>query len=621
MLEKIREGAQGPVVKVILFLIILTFAFTGVSAYLGGSVSDYAAKVNDTEISRAEFDRAYQNQRAMMEQQYGEMFAFLAQDETYMRQLRQSVLENLIEEQLASELAKKLGITQSTASLRDAIVQMPEFQINGQFNNDIYLRALNNAGFTPAMFRDYLSVQMDRVMLMQGAFGSEFALPSEVARMQVLQNELRSGRYATVSASDFMDQVDVTEDEIEQFYFDNQELFEQEEQIRLAYVELNFDDILAGIHVSDSDVRDYYDNNPTAFQSRESRRIAHIMVEFGDDETAARERIDAIYARVQAGEDFAALAASESDDIFSGEEGGDLGVLERGSLDPDLEDAGFALSEQGQVSDVVRSEFGYHIVKLTQFNPPQTTEFAEVAAEIRDNLARVEAEQAYFNLQQELARISFEVDHTLDVVAEELGLEVKTSPWLHPQVGAEGFNQPQLLAQAFSEEVREFGLNSDLIELEQRSLVVRADEYQPARVLDLADVRADIESHLQAQEAEALANAYGESLLAALEAGESVDLAFTEFTNVRRNSTDIPGALRQELFRMVPPSADSTTYSVITLSNGDTAMIALTAVTAGEADPETQERAQRQLEGQYAELAYRALLEALKANAKIERRL
>lgn len=621
MLEKIREGAQGPIVKVILFLIIITFAFTGVSAYLGGSVSDYAAKVNDTEISRAEFDRAYQNQRAMMEQQYGEMFAFLAQDETYMRQLRQSVLENLIEEQLASELAKKLGITQSTASLRDAIVQMPEFQINGQFNNDIYLRALNNAGFTPAMFRDYLAVQMDRVMLMQGAFGSEFALPSEVARMQVLQNELRSGRYATVSASDFMGQVDVTEDEIEQFYFDNQELFEQEEQIRLAYVELSFDDVLARVHVSDSDVRDYYDNNPAAFQSRESRRIAHIMVEFGDSESAARERIDAIYARVQAGEDFATLAATESDDIFSGEEGGDLGVLERGSLDPDLEDAGFALTEQGQVSDVVRSEFGYHIVKLTQFNPPQTTEFAEVAAEIRDNLARVEAEQEYFNLQQELARISFEVDHTLDVVAEELGLEVKTSPWLRPQVGAEGFNQPQLLAQAFSEDVREFGLNSDLIELEQRSLVVRADEYQPARVLDLADVRADIESHLQAQEAEELANAYGESLLAALEAGESVDLAFTEFANVRRNSSDIPGALRQELFRMVPPSADSTTYSVITLSNGDTALIALTAVTAGEADPETQERAQRQLEGQYAELAYRALLEALKANAKIERRL
>ncbi|RUO18602.1 SurA N-terminal domain-containing protein [Aliidiomarina haloalkalitolerans] len=621
MLEKIREGAQGPLVKVLLFLIILTFAFTGVSAYLGGSADDFAAKVNDTEISRAEFDRAYQNQRAMMEQQYGEMFAFLAQDENYMRQLRQSVLENLIEEQLASELAKKIGITQSTAALREAIVQMPEFQINGQFSNDTYLRALTSVGFTPASFRDYLAVQMNRVMLMQGAFGSEFALPSEVAKLQVLQNELRSGRYATVSASDFMGQVDVTDAEIEEFYFDNQELFEQEEQIRLAYVELDFNDVLARINVTEEDVRAYYDNNPAAFQSRESRRIAHIMVEFGDDEAAARERIDAIYARVQAGEDFAELAASESDDFFSGQEGGDLGMLERGSLDPDIEDAGFALSAEGEVSDVVRSEFGYHIVKLTAFNPPQTTEFAEVAGEIRDNLARVEAEQEYFNIQQELARMSFEIDHTLDVVAEELGLEVKTSPWLRPQVGAEGFDQPQLLAQAFSEEVRELGLNSDLIELDQRSLVIRAEEYQPARILDLADVRDDIANHLQAQEAEALANAYGEGLLAALEAGEAVDLEFTEFAGVRRNSTDVPGAMRQELFRMVPPAEGNTTFSVITLSNGDTAVVALTEVTAGTVDPETQDRVQRQLEGQYAELAYRALLEALKANAKIERRL
>ena len=121
------------------------------------------------------------------------------------------------------------------------------------------------------------------------------------------------------------------------------------------------------------------------------------------------------------------------------------------------------------------------------------------------------------------------------------------------------FDQPQLLAQAFSEEVRELGLNSDLIELDQRSLVIRAEEYQPARILDLADVRDDIANHLQAQEAEALANAYGEGLLAALEAGEAVDLEFTEFAGVRRNSTDVPGAMRQELFRMVPPAAEGNT--------------------------------------------------------------
>jgi len=620
MLEKIREGSQGPVVKIILFLIIIAFAFTGVSAYLGGSVDDYAAKVNDHEISRAEFDRAYQNQRGMLQQQYGDMFEFLAQDEAYMRQLRQSVLENLIEEQLASELAGKLGINQSTEALRNAIVQMPEFQMNGQFNNDIYLRALNNAGFTPAMFRDYLSIQMSRVMLMQGAFGSEFALASEVERMQVLQNEKRSGRFATISARDFIDQVELSAAEIEAFYFDNQELFEESEQIRLAYVELDFNEVLANVEVSDEEVRAYYDNNPAAFQSRESRRIAHIMVEFGDDESAALTRIEALASQLNDGADFAELAASESDDFFSGQEGGDLGILERGSLDPDIEDAGFALESEGDVSEVVRSEFGYHLVKLTQLRAASTTAFSEVADDIRNNLASVEAEQQYFNLQQELARISFEVDHTLDVVAEDLGLEVKVSPWLQPQVGAEGFDQPQLIAQAFSEDVREFGLNSDLIELERRSLVIRADEYQPARVLELAEVQEDIEQYLRAQRAEELARAQADAILAAMAEGETAEQAFTDFDNVTRNSSDLPSAVRQELFRMSPASTGAS-RTIVSLANGDAAIIELSEVVAGEVDEETRERSQRQLEGQYAELAYRALLDALKANAKIERRL
>lgn len=620
MLEKIREGSQGPVVKIILFLIIIAFAFTGVSAYLGGSVDDYAAKVNDHEISRAEFDRAYQNQRGMLQQQYGDMFEFLAQDEAYMRQLRQSVLENLIEEQLASELAGKLGINQSTEALRNAIVQMPEFQMNGQFNNDIYLRALNNAGFTPAMFRDYLSIQMSRVMLMQGAFGSEFALASEVERMQVLQNEKRSGRFATISARDFIDQVELSAAEIEAFYFDNQELFEESEQIRLAYVELDFNEVLANVEVSDEEVRAYYDNNPAAFQSRESRRIAHIMVEFGDDESAALTRIEALASQLNDGADFAELAASESDDFFSGQEGGDLGILERGSLDPDIEDAGFALENEGDVSEVVRSEFGYHLVKLTQLSAASTTAFSEVADDIRNNLASVEAEQQYFNLQQELARISFEVDHTLDVVAEDLGLEVKISPWLQPQVGAEGFDQPQLIAQAFSEDVREFGLNSDLIELERRSLVIRADEYQPERVLELAEVQEDIEQYLRAQRAEELARAQADAILTAIAEGETAEQAFTDFDNVTRNSSDLPSAVRQELFRMSPASTGAS-RTIVSLANGDAAIIELSEVVAGEIDEETRERSQRQLEGQYAELAYRALLDALKANAKIERRL
>ena len=618
MLERIREGAQGPVAKVILVLVIITFAFTGVSAYLGGSVDDYVAKVNEREISRADFDRAYQNQRATMEQQFGEMFNLLAADEDYMREMRAGVLDQMIEEQLAIELAAKMGLSQSADSLRQAIRQMPEFQINGQFSNDIYLRQLSNAGFSPTMFRDYLQEQMSRVALMQGAFGSEFVLPNENERLQVLQNERRSGKYAVISAANFLDDVEVSAAEIEAFYFENQDAFRQEEQIQLAYLELDFNDVIASIDIDEGRVRDYYDDNLAAFSSQGSRSIAHILVEFGSDEDAAFERIQDIQKRLNTGEDFAELAATESDDIFSGADGGDLGLLERDTLDPDLEDAGFALSAEGDVSNIVRSEFGFHLVKLTELNEATTQEFAEVAAMIRSNLAREEADRIYFERQQELARITFEVDHTLDEAAELLGLTVKTSPWLRRDQPTEGYDAPELLRQAFSDDVRELGLNSELVELDERSLVVRAAEYQAPRVLDLAEVTDDIANYLREEKAEQLAAERAANQLETLLAGSAADIEFTEITAAGRFGSELPGAVRQQLFRM--QLSESANYVQVTLANGDAAIVALTDVLPGVVDPEQEERTKRQLEGQFAELAYRSLMDALKANAKIERR-
>ncbi|MCH8492293.1 MAG: SurA N-terminal domain-containing protein [Idiomarina sp.] len=618
MLERIREGAQGPVAKVILVLVIITFAFTGVSAYLGGSVDDYVAKVNEREISRADFDRAYQNQRATMEQQFGEMFNLLAADEDYMREMRAGVLDQMIEEQLAIELAAKMGLSQSADSLRRAIRQMPEFQINGQFSNDIYLRQLSNAGFSPTMFRDYLQEQMSRVALMQGAFGSEFVLPNENERLQVLQNERRSGKYAVISAANFFDDVEVSAAEIEEFYFENQDAFRQEEQIQLAYLELDFNDVIASIDIDEDRVRDYYDNNLAAFSSQGSRSIAHILVEFGSDEDAAFARMQDIQNRLNAGEDFAELAATESDDIFSGADGGDLGLLERDTLDPDLEDAGFALSAEGDVSNIVRSEFGFHLVKLTELNEATTQEFAEVAEMIRTNLAREEADRIYFERQQELARITFEVDHTLDEAAEVLGLSVQTSPWLRRDQPTEGYDAPELLRQAFSDDVRELGLNSELVELDERSLVVRAAEYQAPRVLDLAEVTDDIANYLREEKAEQLAAERAANQLEALLAGSAADLEFTEITAAGRFGSELPGAVRQQLFRM--QLSESANYVQVTLANGDAAIVALTDVLPGVVDPEQEERTKRQLEGQFAELAYRSLMDALKANAKIERR-
>lgn len=621
MLEKIREGSQGPIVKVILGVIIVAFALTGVNAYLGGSADVYVAKVNGAEISRAEFDRAYQNQRSRMQEQFGEMFDMLAADDAYMGQLRAGALEELIEEKLAVEFAKDLGMQLSADALRDIIRTMPEFQVNGQFNNDVYTRTLMMLGMSSAQFVDYMENQIIRMLALQGAFSSEFALPTEVNRFQQLQNERRSGRYAVVTGEQFADQVELSEAEIKAWYENNTERFEVAEQITLQYVELTYQDVLDNVSVTDAEVREFYERNPQAYSTKEERRIAHILFEFGNDENAAKERAEAVLTRLQNGEDFAALAASTSDDVFSGEDGGNLGVLERGSIDPDVEAAGFALQTVGAISGVVRSEFGFHIIQLTDFKPRQQTAFSEVADDIRENLVRVAAETEYFRLQQELARLTFEVPDTLEFAAKDLGLEVKTSATITRANPPARFSHAELLTQAFSPDVKERGLNSELVELDERSMVVRSESYQPAHIRSLEDVKDQVVQTLTAEKAQQMALAEAEVLLERVRNGDIAGINFKYIEAAGRFGAELPGAIRQQLFKM-PFSKDAASeVASVALSNGDAAVLELTDVTPGIPDTEMAQQFNSRLANDYTDRAYTSLMQSLKAKAEISRRL
>ncbi|RTE86892.1 MULTISPECIES: SurA N-terminal domain-containing protein [Gammaproteobacteria] len=620
MLERIREGAQGPIVKVVLGVLVVAFALTGVNAYLGGGVDNYVASVNGKEISRAEFDRAYQSQRSQMESQYGEMFAMLLADESYVQSLRNDVLEQLIEEELSIQFANELGLRQSDEGLRNIIRNMEQFNFNGTFNNDLYTRALMNLGMSAGQFRNYMDEQVNREVLLTSLFATDFSLDHEVDALQKLQNQTRSGRYSVLEGSAFADQVEITDADIESYYYDNESRFQVQEEIQLQYVALDLDDIVERTNVSEEEVRDYYDRNPQAYSSEESRRVAHILVEFGDDEAAALAEAEAALARIEAGEDFAEVAADVSDDMFSAQDGGDLGTLERGLIDPTFEDAGFELNEQGQVSDVVRSEFGFHIIKLTEFNEATQTPFEEVADNIRTELARVNAEDEYFRLQQELARISFEVPDTLEPAAQALGVDIQTSPVISRANPPEGFDSPDLLAQAFSSDVTERGLNSELVELAERSVVVRAESYQPAQTQPLADVRDQIVATLTTERAQDLALQAASDLRSRIESGDTAGIDFNYIEATKRFATELPGAVRTELFKM-PFVEGESSFATVELRNGDAAVIELTDVGEGSIDESMNDRFAQELAGQYTEQSYRALMEALKANATIERRL
>ncbi|MDP5039678.1 MAG: SurA N-terminal domain-containing protein, partial [Paraglaciecola sp.] len=417
MLERIREGSQGTWATVILGLVIFSFIFAGVGSYINSSINSAAATVNGQDISRDALEKAYQNERSRMESQYGEAFAALAGDEAYLKEFRKGVLDRLISEKLIEQAALELGLRVSDAQIKQAIVQMSEFQVDGKFDNDRYLIVLRTAGFQPNGFRDYMRIDMVRRQLSQALIGTEFALSGETKRIYDLQAQTRDAKYLTVKTDDFAEQVSVTDEEINAYYQTNIASFDTEQKVSVAYVELTLNDLLPAIEVTEQELEDEYQASLADFKTDEERRVSHILIEFGDDEAGAEQQAEDILTQVKAGKDFAELAKEYSADTFSAEKGGDIDWFGKGMMDPAFEDSAYSLATVGEVSDVVKSDFGFHIIKLTDIKPENVTPYNDVKEQLTTTVKMRKAETELYALQQRMAEVAFEIPDHLDEVA------------------------------------------------------------------------------------------------------------------------------------------------------------------------------------------------------------
>ena len=396
MLEKIREGSQGPIAKVILGAVILSFALAGIGGYLGQTTEQPVAEVNGVKISQTEFNRAYQNERNRLEQQFGEYFAQIAADPNYMAQIRQGVVDRLVQQELQTQLAAELGLRVSDASIKQAILELPYFQIGGKFNNDRYLQVIRQMNFQPDAFREYLRKDMTRSQLVSAVAGTDFALQSELATAVALQQQTRSIDYVVINKESLQENVTVTEQEIADYYDLNTSQFLSPEQVAVSYIDLNAANLKLDTHVSEEDVKAYYDQNSAQYVEPEKRRVSHILIDNSEDDDAAKAKADDLLAQLKQGTDFATLAESSSDDVVSAEIGGDLDWIERDMMDPAFEDAAFALAKKGDFSDVVQSEFGYHIIQLTDIQSEQVKPYDAVKADLRAELERTEKVNAFY---------------------------------------------------------------------------------------------------------------------------------------------------------------------------------------------------------------------------------
>ncbi len=613
MMDRIREGVNSIAVKIILGLIILSFVFAGVGSYIVGGGNNSAAKVGNTEIPRGEFEMAYQNERNRMQAQLGDYFAQMLADPAYVESFRKSVLDRMINEVLLDQQAEALGLRISDKQILTMIHEMPQFQLNGKFDQETYLGSLRRSGYSPDSFAEYMRRELLRQQLLNALQASEFALPGEVQDAGKLFTQTRDIRTITIDLAEFAKNVELTDEEIQDFYDANQDNFTRPEQAKVAYVELSAETLKKQIQVSDDEVKKYYDEHQDKYASEEQRRVAHILVE-GDDKAKAQAILD----ELNNGADFATLAQEKSDDFGSAENGGDLGWIERNVMDPAFEAAAFALQNSGDISELVKSEFGYHIIKLEEQKDAVVKPFADVKAEIKQELVDQKAVDKFYELQNELERVAFEYPDSLVDASKAIDQKVKTTGFISQEDAPEVLRNPVVMQAILSPEVKEDGLNSEAIEVApEHIIVVRVEDTRPETVLPLADVKEQVVSELSRVKGEQGALELGTNVLAGLQEGNTDVLAENNLAFGEQETVDRRSPLAATVFAMTKPVDGKPVYGQSKDLDGNVVVIELDSVKA-ELDSSLEDQVAMQMQRSYSQQDLSSLLAVLRANADIK---
>ncbi|WP_445157762.1 SurA N-terminal domain-containing protein [Halomonas sp. E14] len=604
MLQSIRDRSRSWGAKIIVGAVVVTMALFGVESLVGlfGGGGDEVAKVNGQSITRQELEmevqRAIRSGQVPPEQE---------------RALRGQILDEMIGERLLASFASDGGLHLSDEQLDQVIVTLPEFHNqNGRFDADLFRNRLASAGYSPASFRAALRVDLKRQQLQQGLAFSEFTLPGERETLANLQGQSRSFRYHVLHADDLPLAVDVSEEDLQRYYDANAERYRRPEQVRLVYVIIDRQEMAAQVDVSDEAIRQAWE----ARGQDADRRVSHIMVGFGAerDREQAAARLEEVRQRLAQGDAFADLALEYSEDPSTAEQGGDLGVISRGFFGDAFDEAAFSL-RPGQVSGIVESSGGLHLIQVTDLDQPPLEEMRD---ELQRDLALGEVTSAFHQRVQALIDESFAADD-LQSVADSLGLSLRESDWVSREGGQGVLSEPGVMSEAFSEDVLREGFNSEVIELdEDRRMVLRVAEHREAMVQPLDEVRDRVLAEVtRRKQHEALLEVARERV-EQLRAGESLDLTWQQVSGATRQQSDVPRPVLQAAFRLPQPQAGQPVFGHVS-ENGRVVLIALDQVQEGESDPQVEEFVARMAEQLRAQSAVQALQQHLRETADIHR--
>jgi peptidyl-prolyl cis-trans isomerase D len=624
MLQTLHDKLKGWVAGLVLGAIGLVFVFWGINWTL--SAPNYAAKVNGIEITSNDVREAYQRQLAQYERQMNGQV-----DDAMRNQVKRRVLDDFVNREALVSRADDLGYRVNDQDIIDAMAQIPAFQVGGKFDLKQAIAVLRAQGRSINQVEDMFRQDLKLRQLDEALGASSFVTATELKRMRALTRQQREIAWLAVASAKYAAETNPDDAAVKAYYEQHKSEYMTPETVSLHYVELSLQDLAAKVKVDDAQLKAYYDEQkaktPERFVQAEQRHVRHILLQVPDpkDDAAVKAKAEDLLKRARGGEDFSKLAQQYSQDPGSAQKGGDLGLADRKAYVAPFADAAFSMKE-GEVAGPVKTQFGYHIIKLEGIQPAATKTFEDAKNDIETEYRRNEAERLFNNAQDELADAALQSSSDLDVVARKAGLEVhEIKNFSRTDGGGDLGKSPAVLQAAFSQDVLD-GHLSPMVEIEKgRGIVLRATDHVLPQQKPLDAVRVEVITALKKERGIELASQAAQAAVKRLSGGESWDsvaksLGLTAQAPkfVGRSDAAVPIEVRRDAFDG-PKPAGPPLYSSVPLQNGDTAIVAVSAVREAPGDPSKPEDVQlkREFAQETASSEAQGYAAAARADAKV----
>jgi peptidyl-prolyl cis-trans isomerase D len=626
MLQRIRDGLQGQkwLAWAILGAIGATFVFWGGSNSLDftGVGANAAAEVNGEEIPADEAQQAWTETQQRWSQQFATDVP-----EAQRVAMQATLVDNLVLRKVMEQRLREQHFRVSDAAIYSEWRTIPAFQTDGKYDPSKAAMVLQENNRTEYQFRHETRENMLYTQLQKGIGASYFLLPAERDRLITLENEEREVQYALLPTSKYASTEPLDEAAVKAYYDKNSDRFMTNEYAQVQFAELRLEQVASQVVPTDADLQKLYDENRAHYVRDESRRARHIVIGVGEgvDDAAALKKAETVAAEARAGKDFAELAKKYSTDVTASQ-GGDLGFVTKDQFGGPMGDALFTM-KVGDVSAPVKSQFGYHILKLEEIQATQEQPFADVRAELDSQYRQDKAAELFGERQDQIQAALDKGATDLDKLASDLGLSRGSVDRFLRGGGGEPLGSgPDLQATVFSDEALNQGKIGGPVALgEDRLVLVKVTAHSKAAAKPLPEVRAEIESLLQQERAVAAAKAAAEEALKRLQGGETLDVVAKSLgvtsepvRFVGRGDPSVPAALRTAVFDAVRPT-DKPIIKLATLDDGTSALLVVSRSRPADnsANPTLAEQQKQSLMQRAAQGDVAAYVNEARAQAKI----